>query len=64
MDCLRSLLGIRRMYTVSNAWIREMFGVTKEVNEMIVLRCCGHVKRMGNDRPAIIYKGICGRVCG
>ena len=30
MDNLRSVLGIRRIDTVSNAWIRELFGLMKE----------------------------------
>ena len=33
MDNLRGLLGIRRMYRVPNARMREMCGMTKGVNE-------------------------------
>ena len=45
MDSLRGLLGIRRMDRVQNAQIREMCGVTKEVNERIkcVLRWFGYI---------------------
>ena len=35
MDKLRDLLGIRRMDIVPNARIRELCGVTKEVDERI-----------------------------
>ena len=35
MDNLRGLLGIRRMDRVLNAWIRELFGVVKEVDESV-----------------------------
>ena len=35
MDNLRGLLGIRRMDGVLNAWIRELCGVTKGVDERI-----------------------------
>ena len=37
MDILRGLLGIRRMDKVLNIWIRELCGVMKEVDEMIVV---------------------------
>ena len=49
MDNLKGLLGIRRMYSVPNARIRELFGVTKGVDERIeegVLRWFGLVERM------------------
>ena len=49
MDNLRGLLGVRRMYRVPNALIREFSGVTKEVDERIdegVLWWFGYVKRM------------------
>ena len=35
MENLRGLLGIRRMDKVLNAWIRQLFGVTKGVHEKI-----------------------------
>ena len=35
MDKLRGLLGIRRMDKVPNARIRELYGVTKELDEKI-----------------------------
>ena len=64
MDNLRGLLGIRRMDRVANIWIRELFGVTKVVDEMIeesVLRWFGHVKRMESDK---IVKSLCRRYAG
>ena len=33
MNNLRGLLGIRRMDRVSNAWIKELCGMTKGVDE-------------------------------
>ena len=35
IDKLRGLLGIRRMDKVPNAWIRQLCGVTKGVDENI-----------------------------
>ena len=35
MNNLRSLLGIRRIYTMPNARVRELCGVTKGVDEKI-----------------------------
>ena len=55
MDNFRGLLGIRRIDKVPNARIRQLFGVTKCVDEKIdkgVLRWFGHVKRMENDSIA------------
>ena len=49
MDDLRDLLCIRRMDKVSNAWIRQLCGVTKGVDEKIdesIFRWFGHVERM------------------
>ena len=61
MDNLRCLLGIRRMERVPNAQIRELYGVTKEVNERIgegVLRWFCHVERMERNRiPKRVYVG-------
>ena len=62
MNKIRSLLGIRRMDRVPNAWIREFFGVAKEVSERIddLLYRCSHVERMENDRIAKrVYVGEC-----
>ena len=53
MDKLRGLLGIRRMDKVPNAWIRQLCGVKKGVDENIdevVFRSFGHVERMENDK--------------
>ena len=53
MDNLRGLLGIRRMDRVLNAWIKELCGVKKGLDERIddsVLRWFGHVERMEKDR--------------
>ena len=41
------------MNKVPNGWIRELFGVEKDMDEKIdegVLRRLGHVKRIENDR--------------
>ena len=51
MDNLRGLLGIRRIDRTQNAWIRELCGVRKGVNERIdegVLRWFGHMERVKN----------------
>ena len=48
MDNLRSLLGLRKMDRVPNAWMRELCGVMNEVDERIddgVLRWFGHEER-------------------
>ena len=53
MDNLRGLQGIRRMDKVPNARIRQLYGVTKGVDEKIdedVLRWFCHVERMEKDR--------------
>ena len=55
MDNLRSLLGIRRIDIVPQAWVREPCRVTKGVIEKIdksILQWFGHIERMGNDRIA------------
>ena len=39
MDNLRGLLGIRRMDKFPNARIRQLYGVTKGVDEKIGLAC-------------------------
>ena len=55
MDKIRSLLGIKRMDTVPNAWITELCGMAKGVDERIeedVLHWFSHVERMENDRIA------------
>ena len=52
MDNLRGLLGIRRMDRARNARIRELCGVTKEVDKRVnegVLQCFGHMERMENE---------------
>ena len=58
MDNLRGLLGIRRIDKVPNVRIKELFGVTKVVDEKIdkgVLRWLGNVE---NDRIAVrVYIG-------
>ena len=64
MDNLRGLLGIRRMYKISNAWIKELKGVAKCVDERIddgILQWFGQVKRVENDR---IVKRVFGGMCG
>ena len=55
MDKIRSLLGIRRIDRVLNAWIRELCGMVKGVHERSeedVLHWFSHVERMENDRIA------------
>ena len=55
MDNPRGLLGTRRLDIVPTAWIRELCGVTKGVEERIdevVLRWFGHEKRRENDSIA------------
>ena len=47
IDNIRGLLDTRRMDRVPNAWIRELCGVTRGVDEKIdesVLRWFGHVE--------------------
>ena len=49
MDNLRGLLGIRRIYRVPNAWIRELCRVKKGLDERIdegMLWWFSHVERM------------------
>ena len=53
MDNLRGLVGIRKMDKVPNVRLRELYEVTKGVNERIdegALRWFGHVERIENDR--------------
>ena len=55
MNKLRGLLGIRGIAKVPNAWIRELCGMTKGLDERIdegVLWWFNHVERMENDRIA------------
>ena len=61
MDKIKSLLDIRRRDRVLNAWIRELCGVVKWVDERIeadVLYWFSHVERIENDKIAKrIYVG-------
>ena len=63
IDNLRCLLGMRKMGKVPNAWIRDLYGETKGVDEVIdegVLRQFDHVERIKNDRIAKrVYVGVC-----
>ena len=63
MDNLRGLFVIRRMDRVPNERIRELCGVTKEVDERIdegVLRWFGHVEKREKDMIAKrVYAGEC-----
>ena len=53
MENLRGLLGIRKMDKVTNARIRELYGVKKSIDKRKgVLRWFGHVERMENDMIA------------
>ena len=62
-DKLRGLFGIRMMDRVPNAWIRELCGVTKGIDERDVegnLWWFGLVERMENDSYAKrVYVGVC-----
>ena len=64
MDSLRELPGMRRVYRVPNASIRELCGVKRGVNERIdegVLLWFGYVKK---DRPPKkAYVAECGGSC-
>ena len=63
MDNLRGLLCIRRMGRVPNAWIRELCGVKKDLDERIdegMIQWFGHVERMENDG---IAKSLGRNVC-
>ena len=58
MDSLRGLMGIRRMDRVPNAWIREVCGVRKGLDERIdesILWWFGHVEmeRVGSPRESM-----------
>ena len=63
MNNLRNLLGINRMDKVPNARIRQLCGVTKDVDERIdegVLRWFARVDRIENGRIAKrVYVGEC-----
>ena len=63
MDNLRGLLGIRRMDRIPNAWIRELWGVRKGLDERIdesVLQWFSHVERIERDRIIKrVYVGVC-----
>ena len=63
MDNFKGLLGIRRIYRVPNARVRELCGVKKGLDERIdegVLRWLGHVEKMESDGIVKrIYVGEC-----
>ena len=63
MDTLRGLLGIRRIDRILNAWIRELCGVRKGLDERIdevFLWWFSHVERMERDMIAKrVYVGEC-----
>ena len=49
MDSLRDLLGIRRINRVPSGHMREIYGVTKGVDEMTdgnILQWFGHIEKM------------------
>ena len=63
MDNLRGLLGIGRMDRVPNAWIRELCGVKKGLDERIdegMLCWFRNVERMERDGVA---KRLCRKLC-
>ena len=63
MENLRDLLRIRKMNRVPSSRIRELYGVTKRMEERIdegVLRWLSHVERMEKDSIAKrVYVGKC-----
>ena len=63
MDNLGGLLVIRRMDRVLNAWVRELCGLKKGLDERIdegMLWWFGHVERMKRDRiTKRVYVGEC-----
>ena len=66
MDNLRGLVGITRIDKVPNARIRELRGVTKEVEERIdecVPQSFGLPEKMKNTRiTKVVYAGWCSRI--
>ena len=55
IDNLRGLSGIRKVNRILNAWIRELCGMKKGLDERIdegLLQWFSHVQRMKSDRIA------------
>ena len=55
MKCLRSLVGVSRMYRVRNEEVRRRAGIERELAsraDQRVLRWFGHVERMDDYRMA------------
>ena len=55
INCLRSLVGVSRMYRVKNAEVRWRAGIERELArraDQRVLRWFGHVERMDEHRMA------------
>ena len=55
MKCLRSLVGVSRMYRVRNEEVRMRAGIERGLlsrADQRVLRCYGHVERMDEYRMA------------
>ena len=67
MENLRGLLGIRRMDSVWNAWIKELCGVRTGLDESInegILQWFSHVEGMERDRiTKTVYVGECAGSC-
>ena len=60
MDNIKGLLGIRRMDKIQNAWIKQLYGVMKDVDEKTgVLQWFSHVERMEKDRIAKRVYVVC-----
>ena len=56
MKCLRSLVGVPRMDTVSNKEVRRIAGIERELasrEDQKVLRWFGHVEKMDEYRMAL-----------
>ena len=67
MGNLRGFLDIRRMDRIPNAWIMELCGVRKGLDERIdegILRCFSHVERIEKERiTKRVYVGKCAGSC-
>src|SRR5277367_5245323 len=63
MDCLRSIVDVRRIDSVRNADVRKVCGVQKGIDEIRrrgLLGWFGHVERMDENRVVKkIYESVC-----
>ena len=57
MNCLRSICGVTRWDRWRNEVVRERVGVPETLSKSVdrkVLKCFGHVERMGSERLTIL----------